>query len=183
MVDPMVAGLGEVVWIVDLNRQSLDRVVPGIAAHRLQGMFAAAGWQVITVKYGTCLQDLFARPGGSALRGRINAMTNPEYQRLLRLSAADLRKLLPGTGEEADLIRSLLTDVPDEDLLRALRNLGGHDHEALASSRPRTPLRNSRRSGHECGGRSPSTPRRRRRRHERRRQVGVEVAAHDVPGR
>ena len=28
----MVAKLGEVMWVVDLNRQSLDRVVPDIAA-------------------------------------------------------------------------------------------------------------------------------------------------------
>src|SRR5215469_10481351 len=30
VVDPTVARLGEVVWVVDLNRQSLDRVVPVI---------------------------------------------------------------------------------------------------------------------------------------------------------
>ena len=64
----MVAELGEVVWIVDLNRQSLDRVVPGIGATRLQGMFEAAGWQVLTVKYGHLLEELFARPGGELLR-------------------------------------------------------------------------------------------------------------------
>ena len=87
VLDPMVAELGEVVWIVDLNRQSLDRVVPDIGTPRLQGMFAAAGWQVLTVKYGRLLNELFARPGGGALRGRIDAMTNPEYQRLLRCTA------------------------------------------------------------------------------------------------
>ena len=32
IADPMVARLGEVLWVVDLNRQSLDRVVPDIAA-------------------------------------------------------------------------------------------------------------------------------------------------------
>src|SRR5215469_4201824 len=47
ILDPGVAELGEITWIVDLNRQSLDRVVPNIAAGRLQGMFAAAGWQVL----------------------------------------------------------------------------------------------------------------------------------------
>jgi len=26
-------------------------------------MFAAAGWQVLTVKYGQLLEDLFGRPG------------------------------------------------------------------------------------------------------------------------
>src|SRR5712691_10336807 len=28
LIDPLVARLGEVLWIVDVNRQSLDRVVP-----------------------------------------------------------------------------------------------------------------------------------------------------------
>ena len=64
ILDPMVGELGEVVWVVDLNRQSLDRVVPILGATRLQGMFAAAGWQVLTVKYGHLLEELFARPGG-----------------------------------------------------------------------------------------------------------------------
>ena len=66
VVDPAVAELGEVVWVVDLNRQSLDRIVPVIAAGRLQGMFASAGWQVLTVKYGRLLEELFARPGGTS---------------------------------------------------------------------------------------------------------------------
>jgi pyruvate dehydrogenase E1 component len=43
ILDPGIAELGEVVWIVDLNRQSLDRVVPNIAARRLEKMFDAAG--------------------------------------------------------------------------------------------------------------------------------------------
>src|ERR1700741_5634704 len=39
ILDPGIADLGEVVWIVDLNRQSLDRVIPNIAARRLEMMF------------------------------------------------------------------------------------------------------------------------------------------------
>src|ERR1700758_1095727 len=70
IVDPGVAELGEVVWVVDVNRQSLDRVVPLIAADRLRGMFTAAGWQVITLKYGRMLEELFTPPGGDALRQR-----------------------------------------------------------------------------------------------------------------
>ncbi|MFD2352258.1 hypothetical protein ACFSTC_27775 [Nonomuraea ferruginea] len=41
VADPMVSHLGEVLWVVDLNRQSLDRVVPDIAIGRWSGMFAA----------------------------------------------------------------------------------------------------------------------------------------------
>ncbi len=34
VAEPALSGLGNVLWIVDLNRQSLDRVIPGIRAHR-----------------------------------------------------------------------------------------------------------------------------------------------------
>ncbi|MEU9456237.1 pyruvate dehydrogenase [Streptomyces sp. NPDC048277] len=132
--DPMVASLGEVVWVVDLNRQSLDRIVPGIAADRLQGMFAAAGWQVITLKYGHRLRELFARPGGAALRDRIDAMNNPEYQRLLRCSATELRERLPGNGSTAQPIADLITPLDDASLRTTLRNLGGHDIGALTDA-------------------------------------------------
>lgn len=131
VLDPMVAELGEIVWIIDLNRQSLDRVVPNIAADRLQGMFAAAGWQVLHVKYGRVLEELFDRPGGASMRIRIDSMPNPEYQRLLRCDPAELRTRLPGPGGDGDAIRSLIEHVPDQTLHTAVRNLGGHDHGAL----------------------------------------------------
>jgi pyruvate dehydrogenase E1 component len=128
IVDPAVAELGEIIWVVDLNRQSLDRVVPNIAAGRLQGMFGSAGWQVITVKYGHLLQELFARPGGSELRARIDQMPNPEYQRLLRCTPAELRERLPGGSAP---IAALLGELDDRTLTDAIRNLGGHDLAAL----------------------------------------------------
>ena len=128
VVDPGVAELGEVVWVVDVNRQSLDRVVPLMAADRLRGMFTAAGWQVITLKYGRLLEELFTRPGGEALRHRIDAMPNPEYQRLLRCHPDELRGRLPG-GDES--LARLVADLDDTALARAIRNLGGHDLSSL----------------------------------------------------
>jgi len=136
VLDPMVGELGEVVWVVDLNRQSLDRVVPILGATRLQGMFAAAGWQVLTVKYGHVLQELFTRPGGDALRARIDEMSNPEYQRLLRCTDAQLRDRLPGDGsahDDGDL-RALVDGLDDATLRAAIRNLGGHDLDALGEA-------------------------------------------------
>jgi pyruvate dehydrogenase E1 component len=131
VLDPMVAELGEVCWVVDLNRQSLDRVVPTMGATRLQGMFTAAGWQVLTVKYGRLLEELFQRPGGPALRDRIDEMSNAEYQRLLRRTPDEIRSMLPGDGAGAADIAALIKDVPDDDLTAAVRNLGGHDLNAL----------------------------------------------------
>ncbi|WP_047469446.1 transketolase-like TK C-terminal-containing protein [Streptomyces sp. M10] len=129
--DPMVAGLGEVVWIVDLNRQSLDRVVPALSAERLAGMFEAAGWQVLTLKYGEQLTELFSRPGGEALRTRLDTMGNPEYQRLLRCTPAELRERLPGTGSTREPLERLIATLDDDALHSAVRNLGGHDLGAL----------------------------------------------------
>ena len=131
VVDPEVKHLGEIVWIIDLNRQSLDRVVPDIAAGRIESMFEAAGWQVITVRWGRLLEELFARPGGGHLRDRIVAMSNPEYQRLLRCDADELRERLPGTGDGAEALRELIAGLDDETLLAAIRNLGGHDIHTL----------------------------------------------------
>ena len=126
--DPAVAELGEIVWVVDLNRQSLDRIVPDIAVGQLQGMFASAGWQVLTVKYGHLVEELFTRPGGHELRARIDAMPNSEYQRLLRCPAAELRERLPG-GSAA--LSGLISGLDDQTLAAAVRNLGGHDLAAL----------------------------------------------------
>ena len=132
IVDPGVAELGEVVWVVDVNRQSLDRVVPLIATDRLRGMFTAAGWQVITLKYGRLLEDLFTRPGGDALRHRIDAMPNPEYQRLLRCDPAELRRRLPAGDEQRDqALAGLIAGLDDPTLTAAIRNLGGHDLSSL----------------------------------------------------
>jgi pyruvate dehydrogenase E1 component len=131
LVDPLVAHLGEVLWVVDLNRQSLDRIVPDIAAGRIASMFEAAGWQAITVKYGRWLRELFARDGGDALRRRIDEMPNEEYQRLLRSAPGELRERLPGGGRGRPELARLVGELDDEELVRAIRDLGGHDLQDL----------------------------------------------------
>ena len=124
IADPSVAKLGEVLWVVDLNRQSLDRVVPDIAFGRLAGMFEAAGWQCITVKYGGRLEELFARSGGPELKRRIDEMPNEEYQRLLRAEPEELRQRLPDRSGE---LAKLVGELEDGELRAAFRDLGGHD--------------------------------------------------------
>ncbi|HEY1594043.1 MAG TPA: hypothetical protein VGF74_01505 [Thermoleophilaceae bacterium] len=134
IVDPVVPHLGEVLWVVDLNRQSLDRIVPDIAAGRIASMFEAAGWHTITVKYGRRLQALFERDGGAALRERIDSMPNEEYQRLLRSDAAELRDRIPGSGSGKRDIAALIAHLDDAELSRAIRDLGGHDLAELLAA-------------------------------------------------
>lgn len=137
VAEEALAGLGNVMLVVDLNRQSLDRVVPGVRAAQLKGLFAAAGWRVLEAKYGRQLQEAFHRPGGERLRLRIDEMSNEEYQSLLRRRGADLRARLthPGgldapEGEDPAIVAALI-DTPDETLHELLANLGGHDLNEL----------------------------------------------------
>ena len=128
MLDEALEGLGNLIWIVDLNRQSLDRVVPGIRAARLKGLFAQTGWRVLEAKYGHKLQARFAMPGGEALRRRIDEMSNEEYQALIRMPGPALRERLLATNKQAaSHIQAVLADVPDAELAELISNLGGHD--------------------------------------------------------
>ena len=131
VLDPQVKDLGEIVWIVDLNRQSLDRVLPHNSANRFEGFFEAAGWQVIVAKYGDAAEALFAEPGGELLRARIDDMSNPEYQRLLRCTIDELRERLPGEGPDSAALRSFISTVDDARLNAAFHGLGGHDFGAI----------------------------------------------------
>jgi pyruvate dehydrogenase E1 component len=124
LMDEALGGLGNLIWIVDLNRQSLDRVVPGIRASLLKRLFAENHWHVVEVKYGRRLQALFKKPGGDALCKRIDEMSNEEYQALIRLPGDQLR---PGLTQGRADLESLLADVPDSELPEVLMNLGGHD--------------------------------------------------------
>ena len=129
IADPATQGLSNVTWIVDFNRQSLDRVVPGIRIAQWRGQFEAAGWHVAEVKYGRLLQATFAKPGGAALRDWIDAMPNERYQSMFAHTGAELRKRFCD-GAPAD-VRALLDAVPDEELAPLVQDLGGHDLGAM----------------------------------------------------
>ncbi len=124
--DPATAGLGNVLWVVDLNRQSLDRVVPGVQAGRLSRAFADNGWHVSEAKYGRRLEAVFAREGGSALRRHIDRMSNERYQSLFALAddpGALRGRLLAG----ADAATRRVVDDLDDTEVSVVLDLGGHD--------------------------------------------------------
>lgn len=133
VTDPSVSSLGELLWIVDVNRQSLDRVVPDLQIRRLEGMFAAAGWEVITLPWGRRLQETFARPGGEELRRRLTDMPNEEYQRMLRAPADQVTGRLLGSSP-SHALRELVTRMPAGELAALVRDLGGHDLDLLADT-------------------------------------------------
>jgi pyruvate dehydrogenase E1 component len=124
-----MADLAGHVVVVDLNRQSLDRVVGDHRSRQLERLFRALGWHVVSLRFGRRLERLFAEPGGSWLRERLERMDNLEYHALLRLPPAAARKAL---GEGAPPAASARLDARDDaEVAGLLADLGGHDLDAI----------------------------------------------------
>ncbi len=129
VADPATDGLGDVLWIVDVNRQSLDRVVPGVRIAQWEQQFTAAGWHVAEAKYGRRLQAAFGQPGGSALRDWIDAMPNEQYQSLFGLDPAGVRaRFCDGAPAE---VTEFCAGLPDGELASLVTDLAGHDLATL----------------------------------------------------
>ena len=92
ITDPALQRLGNVMWVVDVNRQSLDRVIPEMKVQKLIRVFEDSDWHVVVAKYGQRLRAAFERPGGAALRRHVDDMSNEKYQSLFRLNGAQLRE-------------------------------------------------------------------------------------------
>ncbi len=132
VADPATDGLGDVLWIVDVNRQSLDRVVPGVRIAQWEQQFSAAGWQVVEAKYGQALQAAFARPGGECLRDWIDAMPNEHYQSLFGLEPAAVRgRFLDGAP---GAVQEFCAGIGDHELAPLVTDLAGHDLGSLLAA-------------------------------------------------
>ncbi|MFN8188384.1 MAG: hypothetical protein U0R69_15045 [Gaiellales bacterium] len=143
VLEPQTRGLGNVLWIVDLNRQSLDRVVPIIKAHELEDQFRSAGWQVLELKYGRRLREAFGLDHGDVLRRRIDEMPNQLYQSLFGASEEVVREALLRDldRKHRERLGKLLAGY-EGSLGSLIQDLGGHDLTdilgALARARAET---------------------------------------------
>ncbi len=134
VAEPAMSELTDLLWIVDLNRQSLDRVIPGIRVRCWREMFAANGWKVIDVKYGKRLKAAFEQPNGELLRACIDELSNDAYQGLLRLGPEDLRTWLPRKSRFPRDMSRFLDRYGDPELRDLFWNLGGHDFDELLAA-------------------------------------------------
>jgi pyruvate dehydrogenase E1 component len=123
LLEEAVPCVPNVTWIVDLNRQSLDRITPDARPRQLAALFEANGWDVIELRWGGALQ------GRELLRARLESRGHAEYHRLLRTAEGELRKALV-TGADGALDRALdaaLAGVSDGALAALIADTGGHD--------------------------------------------------------
>ena len=131
IAEPEMSSLDNVLWVVDLNRQSLDRIIPGIRVRSWREMFAANGWNFLDVKYGRRLESAFAEQNGELLRMCIDEMSNEAYQRLLRVDPATLKEWLPRSSRFPRDLARFISRWDDDEFHRLFSNLGGHDFSML----------------------------------------------------
>lgn len=123
--DPASNRLGSVTWLVDFNRQSLDRIVPDMRISPWHAAFEAHGWQAIQLKYGRRFRAFVEERGGEPLREWIDVMPNERYQSLFGLTPSELRsRLLDGAPRD---VVNLLADEDDASVAKLVTDLGGHD--------------------------------------------------------
>ena len=124
-------GLRNCWWIIDYNRQSLDAVIREGLWARYAALFAAFGWEVVILKYGSLLNEAFREEGGEKLRAWIDDCPNQLYSTLVfRGGAAWRKRLLDEIGDQGAVTR-LIERRSDEELARLMTNLAGHDLPAL----------------------------------------------------
>lgn len=132
--------LGNLTWIVDYNRQSLDghritnkEIMNGTDDKRIERTLHANGWDVIQVQHGHKRLELFKRPGGEVFKKFLEEeLQDYEFQALLLVH--DFAALRQGMLKTHPHLKQFLSGVNDQELFWAFRDLGGHDIIALAKA-------------------------------------------------
>ncbi|MGQ4809575.1 Pyruvate dehydrogenase E1 component [Candidatus Entotheonellaceae bacterium PAL068K] len=125
-------GLHNLWWIIDFNRQSLDRIIPDQVARQIRRQFEAKDWQVLELRYGAKQEAFFRRPHGTLLKEWLDTCGNSAYQSLMTRPGADLRRVLHRWGEARPAnMAGLLADLDDDQLKNLVFNIGGHDLQQI----------------------------------------------------
>ncbi|MBI5852136.1 MAG: pyruvate dehydrogenase [Planctomycetes bacterium] len=132
--------LGNVTWIVDYNRQSLDgtrtpnaRGLEGTDADRIERTCSANGWHVIQLRHGRFRCEVFARSGGTALREAFEkGLTDFRFQTLVWKK--DVPSMRAALLELAPRAKALIDSLADGEIVELFRDVGGHDLQLLVEA-------------------------------------------------
>ncbi len=129
--------IGNLTWIVDYNRQSLDghritnrEIMKGNDDKRIERTMLANGWEVIQVRHGRKRLDLFKKDDGEAFKNWLeNEVEDYELQALLQIT--DPEKLKEALVSDHASLKGFLKNQPAKQIYEALRDFGGHDIELM----------------------------------------------------
>jgi pyruvate dehydrogenase E1 component len=129
--------IGNLTWIVDYNRQSLDgqritneHIFGGTDADRIERTMSANGWEVIQVRHGYKRLALFKKPGGDEFQNFLEKELK-DYELQALLLVKDVKLLKEGIVKEHPKMKKFLATVSDQELMEAFQDFGGHDIIAM----------------------------------------------------
>ena len=123
--------VGNLWWIIDYNRQSLDGVINEFLFTKIQDFFGTMDWNVVTLKYGKKLEAAFEGPAGEALMRWIDDCPNDLYSALTFKGGPAWREHLHRDLCGTSGLKALLDDHDDDRLHALMTNLAGHDMESI----------------------------------------------------
>jgi len=120
--------LDNLIFVINCNLQRLDGPVRGNGKiiQELEGVFRGAGWNVVKVVWGSGWDELLARDTSGALKRRMMACVDGEYQTFKSKDGAYVRKHFFGADPE---LAQMVADWTDEEIWRLTR--GGHDPQKV----------------------------------------------------
>ncbi|RYZ71631.1 MAG: pyruvate dehydrogenase, partial [Proteobacteria bacterium] len=132
--------IGNLTWIVDYNRQSLDghritnkEIMNGTDDQRIERTMAANGWEVINLRHGQKRLDLFKKTDGANFKKFLEEELQ-DYELQALLLVKDMGALKKGLAKERPQLKKFLAAVTDDELFWGFRDFGGHDIMMLADA-------------------------------------------------
>jgi len=132
--------LGNLTWIIDYNRQSLDghritnrQIMGGNDNFRIERTMAANGWEVIQLQHGSLREKLFKDKGGETFKFWLeNELEDYELQALLLTK--DAKALHKHMSDNHLNLKEFLSHHDEDTVFKAMRDFGGHDIESLVKA-------------------------------------------------
>lgn len=132
--------LGNLTWIIDFNRQSLDghritnqNIMQGTDDVRIQRMMEANGWHVVHARHGQKRLALFEREGSQIFRELFEGQL-ADYELQVLLLLPDGKAIRDFLIEKHPKVEKFLKGLKDEELMVAVHDFGGHDFETLLNA-------------------------------------------------
>jgi len=136
--------LGNLTWIVDYNRQSLDghrminqKTLGFSDATRIAKTMEANGWEVISLQHGSLRDELFKSDGGADFKTALETQIN-DYTLQSLLLIKDPKELVKSLEKDFKSLKTFLSKNKAEKIWSALRDFGGHDLKKVCEALEKT---------------------------------------------
>jgi len=125
--------LGNLTWILDYNRQSLDghrltnkEIMNGTDDQRIERTALANGWDIIQLRHGAIRENLFKKTDGENFK-KFFEEDATDFEIQVNMQLKDKKKLRANLLDSRPNLKKFLEGISDDELYSAFHDLGGHD--------------------------------------------------------